>query len=132
MAMNGGMNPMAMGMNQMAQRPMGMANMNNMGMANKPMGGMNNMGMGSMGNSNMNTMGISGMGGMNSMNKSRNPMSNFGGMGGGNKNVMADPLASLSMSMGGMNTTPMPAKKSTVASGVMTTNQELFSDFKIQ
>merc|ERR1711879_917566 len=99
----------------------------------------NNMGMGSMGNSNMNTMGMSGMGnnnmgmgGMNSMNKSRNPMSNFGGMGEGNKNVMADPLASLSMSMGGMNTTPMPAKKSTVASGVMTTNQELFSDFKIQ
>merc|ERR1711879_730122 len=99
------------------------------------MGGGNNIGMGAtnMGMSGMNNMGMRGsnmgMNGMSTVNKSR---SQFGGMGGGNKNVMADPLASLSMSMGSMNTTPMPATKTTVASGVMTTNQDLFSDFKIQ
>merc|ERR1719216_650599 len=100
---------------------MGMGGMNNMVMRSpntNAMGGMGGMNTGNMG-----------MNGMSTMNKSR---SQFGGMGGGNKNVMADPLASLSMSMGSMKTTPMPATKTTVASGVMTTNQDLFSDFKIQ
>jgi len=152
MGMNNQMNSMGMGMNRMQQRPMGMGGMgamggnNNMGMGttNMGMGGMNGMGMGSpntnaMGGMNTGNMGMGmgmggsnmnmGMSGMSTMNKSR---SQFGGMGGGNKNVMADPLASLSMSMGSMKTTPMPATKTTVASGVMTTNQDLFSDFKIQ
>jgi len=139
MAMNGmgGMNPMggmnAMGgMNQMAMGSPPMAMGNNMG-GMGAMGGMN--GMGAMNKGNMGMGGMGGMGGMSNMNKSRSPMGGgggFGGMGGGNKNAMSDPLASLSMGVGNMNTSPMPAKKKTVASGIITTNSDLFSDFKIQ
>merc|ERR1711972_682808 len=98
-------------------------------MGNKPMGGMgNNMG-------GMNSMGMGGMG-MGSMGNKGSSTMAFGGMGGGNKSAMSDPLSSLSMTMGGMNMTPntMPAQKTASSGGITTvsTNQDLFSDFKIQ